>query len=534
MTGWLRQEQFDDETSSIPNHILSWKINLLLFGLLVLVVLAGFFWQLKRINGGFRSQVLSHSQMVAGIIEEKLQNSLLASQVIDETLQIFLFNSGKFVDYLDTIEPFNKTELASFAKESGLAGITILRSSGVSVTSADWLPVETNCNQKKEEVNYFPQSGLATLVYSKNEVSASKPSCLIVGIDVHRVQEFRQKSALTTLLSNLSALPGISYVKIEKDISDRDTDIQLVTGEHGLVAETRLSTRAGLLIVGLTADQYGNRVDELQKQFFLFAILLLTLGTGSSWLLYRYQMADINRTQRFERTMARQQEEAAMGRATATIAHEIRNPLNAINIGLQRLVMESYNLSGEQEQLLYSMRESVKRTESIISRLQSFTRPLTLESRQVQFSTLLDHVLEVYKPLCRQQSIQVESDICPSVVVNGDPDLIGELLDNLIKNSVEAQPNGGFLSVALSESENQALLVVKNGGFSLPEEMISKMTEPYFTTKTRGTGLGLALVKRIVDLHQGKIDTRKGTENDSLIIEVSLPQPADKQKNDDM
>lgn len=513
----------DQHKSRLPYPLLSWKINLILFGLLVAIVLAVFFWQLSRVRTGFQGQALSYSRMVAGIIEENLRNSLLAGEVIDETVRIFLYNSGKFVHYLESIEPFNVDELASFAKESGLAGITVVRPSAMVSGPPDWLPSKPDCSQTANSVNYSYESGLATLSYSTGVGSDSLISCLVVGLDVHRVTTLREKTGLPSLLATLSSLPGVSYVRIEKGGQSASPVILPAGDQENPVAQTSLQTQAGLLVVGLDARQYVLRVAELQKQFVLFGVLLLILGTGSSWLIYRYQKQDLQRTRDFERTMARQHEEAAMGRATATIAHEIRNPLNAINIGLQRLAMESYNLSGEQEQLLYSMRESVKRTENIISRLQRFTRQLEPESDPVRFDKLVGQALKLYEGLCERQSIQVESRIDLSYPVTGDQDLLGELLDNLVKNSVEAQPDGGFLSVTLRRYQDRAQLILSNGGFNLAEDEINKMMEPYFTTKAKGTGMGLPLCHRIVEAHSGSLDIRKGQERGTITIEVQLP-----------
>lgn len=523
MTPYSEPESEELKIPARPRQLLSWKVSLLVFGLLTAVVLAVFFWQLNRVKTGFRRQALSYSKMVAGIIEENLRNSLMAGKVIDETLGIFLYNSAKFTHYLDEIEPFSEDELSSLARESGLAGITIVHPDTVVSGPADWLPMEPDCFNSRAAVDYISGSELAILVFSSGSGGTNSSSCLIVGLNVQRVRALKQKTGLPAMLQTLSSLPGISYIRLELSDSDSPPVVRLVDkGEHP-VAETSLHTQSGLLVVGFDARQYRGRVLELQEQFIFFGVLLLLLGAGSSWLFYRYQREDLQRTRDFERLMARNHEEASMGRATATIAHEIRNPLNAINIGLQRLVMESFNLSSEQEQMLYSMRESVKRTESIISRLQRFSRPLQPELHPVRIDQLLEQTLNVYKGVCRQQSIQVKSNIDLPREVMGDRDLLGELLDNLVKNSIEAQPNGGFLSLRLVQEKDKASLTISNGGFVLDSDQVNKMTEPYFTTKTRGTGLGLALSKRIVEAHSGSLTVRTKNDADEVTIMVMLP-----------
>ena len=146
-----------------------------------------------------------------------------------------------------------------------------------------------------------------------------------------------------------------------------------------------------------------------------------------------------------------------------------------------------------------------------------------VEKIPMRLDTLLSQTATLYEEVCKQQSIKFDMEIDFTESIAGDRDLLGEMFDNLMKNSIEAQPQGGFLSVSLSALSDQALIRIENGGFTLSRDMIDKMMKPYFTTKARGTGLGLALVKRIIELHQGTITIEKGKENDSVAIEVLLP-----------
>jgi signal transduction histidine kinase len=281
-----------------------------------------------------------------------------------------------------------------------------------------------------------------------------------------------------------------------------------------------------MLVVGLDAQHFIQRRTSLKHQFIFFCILLLAIGFSFSWLLYRYQKLDLERTRKFERMMAREHEAATLGRATATIAHEVRNPLNAINMGLQRLTLESDNLKPEQENLIRAMQEAVYRTSTIVTELQRFTRDLQPKRELVDFDCLLQRQITLYQTMCDRQRIDVRTGNIQPVRLAGDPELLAELVENILKNSVEAQPGGGFIHISLIKGPETCVLRVSNSGFHLDREQAERMGAPYFTTKTRGTGLGLALCRRIAEAHGGKLYIEPEPDRETVTIQVVLPLKA--------
>mgnify|MGYP001099441849 CR=1 FL=1 len=291
-------------------------------------------------------------------------------------------------------------------------------------------------------------------------------------------------------------------------------------------AEARLTTPMGTLVVGLDAAQHASRIDQMRRQFFLFAALLLGLGLFFSWLLYRYQQADLTRTRTFERLLAREHEAAALGRATATIAHEVRNPLNAISMGLQRLILQSNQLDTEQQELIGAMTESTRRAGAIITELQRFTRKLQPRPEQIDPFDLLQRLLPLYRQRCADQQIELSCTNSSTGTILADPDLVAEVLENLLKNSIEAQPNGGFVRIDLDQAAEGTKLTITNGGLLLTNEDVARLGEPYFTTKTKGTGLGLALCRRIAEAHGGSLEIVADCQRQQLTVRLTLPRTA--------
>ncbi len=239
---------------------------------------------------------------------------------------------------------------------------------------------------------------------------------------------------------------------------------------------------------------------------FLYSVLFLAIvGIFFSWLLNHYQTMYLNRIREVERDLARQREDAALGRAAGAITHEIRNPLNAISMGLQRLQIETDDLSDEYQQLISTMLKAVQRTNSIVTNIGKYAGKLEIHKISVSLSSIITQILILYAQKCAEQGIAIQQEIRYDGIISGDAEMLEQVVENLIKNAIEAQPDGGYIHILLEKQDNEVILIIENRGFELSQNEADKILEPYFTTKARGTGLGLAIVRRIVHAHGGRL-----------------------------
>lgn len=483
------QHQPPDPTPLGP----SWKINLLVIGGLIFIVLAYSLWQIGQLRRNFQNYAREHSRVVSSVIEQNTRTVRLAENALQQTIKTFLANTAKFIDYLDSVEPFAAEELQAFAGETGLSAIRIARNGSDDnlVSSGAALLPSAACDNPA--LDYFPQKNLYVMTWPR-----PAKGCITLGFSAAHIEELHQQLRMPALLKALAALPGISYVKID----EREADLS----PAGMIVEQRISAGDTVLRVGFDASQYSMRVRQIWRNVLIFSLVLACLGVFFSWLLYRYQSAYLRKITDFERKLAREREDAALGRATATITHEIRNPLNAISMGLQRIELEADELSPEHRELAASMRQAVKRTNTIIGDLLRYSRPMAAKRNPLNLPELIAGILHLYKPQCEAKNISVSHNSNLADAVPGDAELLGQLFENIIKNAVEAQPDGGYISVKSHAENGRARITIENAMPRGSIDDLAQLLEPYFTTKTRGTGLGLPIARRIAQAHDGTLE----------------------------
>lgn len=518
----------DGTSPALFHYLPGWRGNLFLFILLISCSLIYLFYQMALVNKSFQKHSSELAMIVSGVVRLNIESTVLAQRNVEEIMEIFLGNSADFVGYLDSIEPLSSSEVTAFAEEARIAGVRLVRNKDNIVDGPPgWLPEDLLCNRQGAGLQHLAEHHLYTLTIPSFAHNDPVDGCIVIGLPSHRIEELRGKYGLDALLASLTALPGLEYIKIitgkkKLPANDRITARMVATAQSP-VAETRLSLGDDTLVIGFDAQRFAKRMKLLKRDFFLFITVLALLGSFFSWLLYRYQAAEKNRVRDLERRLARQHEEASLGRATATIAHEVRNPLNAINMGLQRLQLEADELTEEHRTLLHSMETSVQRTNRIISDLQKYTRPVEIISGNVNITEIVESVLTLYRPYCRNHSIEAGSNAKTDLLVKGDGELLGQVIENLIKNAIEAQPDGGFIQIDITARAESVYINIENNGTSISWSDINKCTEPYFTTKTKGCGLGLAISKKIIEAHNGIL--KIGVDRDKAVFRVNVELP---------
>jgi len=199
---------------------------------------------------------------------------------------------------------------------------------------------------------------------------------------------------------------------------------------------------------------------------------------------------------------------AAVGRITAGVAHEVKNPLNSMRLWLENL-KESLppQTDSEARQAVNVLDAEIDRLDAVVKRFLDFARPMDVRLEATQLADLLREVLEVAAPQLEQAKVHVAQLLpidVPEVFV--DRALLKQAVLNLVLNAVDAMPNGGQLQLTLSRRGEMAEITVGDTGKGIPLEHRQKVFQLFFTTRPGGSGIGLASTFRIVQLHNGSID----------------------------
>lgn len=252
---------------------------------------------------------------------------------------------------------------------------------------------------------------------------------------------------------------------------------------------------------------------------------------GTLAAAFNEMITRLGRTRELEARVHQMKRSADIGRLASAIAHEIRNPLNYINLTLDHL---RTSLAPEDEKkreivgrLTDNLKTEVQRINKRISEFLNYTRPAELYLRPLDLHATVADALSLIEVQAAESGVETRIEQQTALPrVEGDPDSLRSLFTNLIINGLQAIESqgegGGRLTVTLSAANGHARVEVADTGGGIAPENLSQIFEPYFSTKDTGTGLGLAIVKKAVEDHGGSIAV-ESTEGEGTTFIIELP-----------
>lgn len=214
---------------------------------------------------------------------------------------------------------------------------------------------------------------------------------------------------------------------------------------------------------------------------------------------------DLTEITRLEEAARSAEQLAALGRIAAGLAHEIRNPLSSIS-GSVELVRESPSLVPEETRLLGIVLAEAERLDDLVRTMLDFAKPRRPRPALSELTAIVREIAHMAElGVAGQAGVNVLVEAAPGVVADVDPDQLRQVLWNLIKNAVQSSSEGQRVWVVVHEGGDEVVLEVRDEGRGLGDEDAGKLFDMFHTGRTHGMGIGLALVKRIVDAHGGRI-----------------------------
>ncbi len=223
--------------------------------------------------------------------------------------------------------------------------------------------------------------------------------------------------------------------------------------------------------------------------------------------------------------MVRVEKMAALGRMAAALAHEINNPLQAIQSHVE-LVMDFPLPPEQQAEFLGVVRSEMTRLTEIVQRVLDFSRPALAPRRPVAVDELIRQTLALAGKELQRNAIRVAAELEDGLIVTVGRDQIVQVFLNLVINAVEAIGQDGHIEVRAIRDGDRARITFANDGPPIPESDLLHVFEPFYTTKTDGTGLGLAVSQNLIEQYGGILTVVNRSDGAGVIFTVSLPLTA--------
>jgi PAS domain S-box-containing protein len=249
-----------------------------------------------------------------------------------------------------------------------------------------------------------------------------------------------------------------------------------------------------------------------------------------------FALRDITRTEKLEEMAKRTEKFAAMGEMAANIAHEVRNPLGSIEL-FASLLLKNLTEKRDRDRAVQII-SSVKNVDNKISNLLLFTRRQTPQMKVVRLHRILADVMNFSEQIIEQAGTEVSVRQDPiDILISADTEMIKQVFLNVILNAQQAMPDGGKLCITtrlapkslLEPQEKIAEVIFQDAGPGIAPADLSRIFDPFFSTKEGGSGLGLAIVHNIVSEHAGAISVENAPSG-GMIVSISFPVVADGEK----
>jgi signal transduction histidine kinase len=292
------------------------------------------------------------------------------------------------------------------------------------------------------------------------------------------------------------------------------------------------SSSFGEVRIGLLDDTLSNLRTQIIFQLLIRTLLLTMLAFVIMIFLISRQNATLleQEKDRIEKEVYRletlnrvNEKQVAMGELAAGVAHEIRNPLNAIGIVAQRLQREfAPDVDADDYQVLTgTMVTEIGRINNTLKEFLEYTRPTPLRFAKVNLQDLFNKIQDLYQSQAHENQVQLKLQDS-NLTIEGDIEYLQQALANLIKNAIEACVEGDEVSVSAQQEKEMLLLLVKDTGEGIKPENLNRIFDLYYSNKAMGTGVGLALTHKIIADHQGTIEVQSEVGVGTTFI-INLP-----------
>jgi signal transduction histidine kinase len=289
-------------------------------------------------------------------------------------------------------------------------------------------------------------------------------------------------------------------------------------GDATLIISRALTSDAsepkGRLLLALSTASAQRNLEQTRRGILLMGLATLVIGIAGLTMIASIQRRALQRVTGLHQTVARSQRLAALGQMAAQVAHEIRNPLNAINLTLQnmhRQLRRAGSGAAAWESYFDLAQREVKRLNRIVEDFLQVSRFPQLNRRTVNLNEWLKDIVALYENQAKAQGLTLEFAVPERPGASPiDPDQLRQAVGNLLLNAIQASSPGNTVHITLRNDRQGVTIAVRDEGQGISAAELERVMEPYYTTRAEGSGLGLAIALRIVEEHGGTLQLHSG------------------------
>jgi signal transduction histidine kinase len=571
------------QAALVPRHFL------LSVFLLLAVIAAYIFSEARRLQEELLRQTEAKGAALADAMASNIRSSILGNSLLEELIAQRLIDNARLIDQLLRFPPVDQEFIKQVAAANGLKKIELLDLKGRAwgpVLPAQQRRQEmmAQMGNRRPAEPLEHRRGMMTFMWGRRWLlpqtrgeppskvterkfwegsvfgvavgATSFPGIVAVHADADYILNFRKEIDVQRQIEDLGRQSDIDHAAF----IDGDGTI-LAHTDHGLVNQMQtersgaelepVSGGAGRIVGRPDGSRHyqvvreinvnGSPIGNLEIGFSLqpmdtawrhslnsmliVGTTILVIGILGLGTISYLQHGHLRKITTLETEITRQERLSELGNMAATVAHEIRNPLNSVSIGLQRLKSEFTPTqdAGEYGRFLDLMQREVRRLNSTVEQFLSLARPLSLQPRKLAVGQILGELAELMQGEANAANVKIDLKLPAELpLLEADPDYLKQVLVNLILNGIQAMPGGGILTIEGEADKDSLDLAVTDQGTGMAPETIKHIFNPYFTTKANGSGLGLAIARRIIEAHRGAITVHSAPEHGSR-FQIRLP-----------
>jgi signal transduction histidine kinase len=563
-------------------------ISLAIFsGTILIILICNGLLEINRTQKGFYRLLEREAIVLIQHFEKNIQETLTslrwmesgsARQLLSPSLSEFSFGleasvaeylieTVHRVDRLDQERPLKPPEFHTLVNQHLIASIEIYDSKGnflrgwpSPTISVDRKTPLRDLIEKKRSVviDVFGKPLVKENGFSVAILRKADTGIIALHLDGEQMKRLFRQFAIQRSISDISLREGILYVSVQdsqfeilahsdssfsegreedsflKSALQRDHPLSrfLQSKEEGQIFEVVKSFAfkdkpMGLIRIGYSSREILPLLNQIRKNVALSIIFSLILGISAITLTWVNQNRHLKKVKEMEDRIQLAERLSSLGHLAAGVAHEIRNPLNAIGLGLQRLKREflPQEESKREEYLAFAelIAKEIRRVNEIIEQFLTLSRPFQLNMKYSSLQDLLKNLITLLQEEASSQGIQIQAQTNSAFpLVNMDHEKLTQAFLNIMKNGIQAMGRGGILRVETQSLKDRVDVSVSDSGSGIPPEQMDKIFNYYYTTKERGVGLGLPIAHRIIEAHGGqlKVESQVGV---GTRVTVTLP-----------